>query len=168
MCGLEVKMPRKKGPDIRNGNWLFYDDQLLTTLLGVSATTLSRLTVVGPERLTEIIAESDDTIQAALEQLREQTMATSPNPKKSVGLAWIFAAKMVPKGPQMARGTVLREEAFDRTHSKTDYIGPADFLPSSRAYIEQTRTLGYASRLRLGLEGWSDVRDGGWLQIQPK
>jgi hypothetical protein len=160
-------MPRKQGPDIRNGNWLFYDDQLLTTLMGAVPATTHDLKVVSPGELADIISESDDIILTAMEALAQRARETSPNPKKSVAPAWIYTAKMVPAGSKMARGTVLSERAFDRQFSKVTFQNPRDFLPSSREYLERSSKLGYSARLLLDLGGWNAVRDGGWLQIQP-
>ena len=106
---------------------------------------------------------SGDSTEAGQKRERER----SPNPAKSVVPAWLFAAKMVPAGEKAARGTVLRERAFDRSIRQVSYSSRRDFLPGSRQYLERMQQIGYSARLLLNLGNWNEVRDGGWLQIQP-
>lgn len=159
-------MSRNKGPDIRFGNWLYHDGQPLTTLMGTVPATRSGLRVVSPGEFADIIGESGDIIQTALDSLEEKARATSPDSAKSVSRAWIYTAKMAPAGSKMARGSVLWERSFDRRFGQVAFQNPRDFLPSSREYLERSRKLGYSARLLLNVGNWDPVHDGGWLQIQ--
>lgn len=147
-------MPRKKGPDIRNGNWLFYNNQLLATPTGVTDATKEQLRTVGPEELQRIIAKSEDLIFTTL----------------TYG-AWLYTAKMVVNvdgSSEAARGNVLTADAYDEPFSRMAYYDINDFTETSRPYWQKMHALGiYSTRLLLGLDGWNEVYDGGWLQIQP-
>jgi|GEM_PF-6643980 len=159
-------MVRKIGSDIRNGNWLFYNDKLLGTPRSITKETDSSIIVVSPDELADILEQSTDIIFTAMEALHRKTQATSAEPEKPTRYGKLFMTKMVPAGIGQARGTGLTELAFDRRLSESEYNNPNDFTPEDRPYFEAVTALGYSAQLLINLGDWNAVRDGGWLQGQ--
>lgn len=159
-------MVRKIGPDIRNANWLFYNDKLLGTPRSIKKETESSLLAVSPDELADILEQSTDIIYTAMEALYRKAQSTSAEPEKPTHYGKLFMMKMVPAGIGQARGTGITELAFDRRHSQSEYNDPDDFTPEDRPYFEAVTALGYSAQLLINLGDWNAVRDGGWLQGQ--
>lgn len=104
-------MPRKKGPDICNGSWLFCDGQPLATQTGVTYTTKDKLRIVRPDELQGIIAESEDLIFTALAELRSRTAKQNSNARVEMG--WLHTAKMVPAGDSSVAASGVTRHGYD-------------------------------------------------------
>lgn len=157
---------RKKGPDVRNNNWLFYNNQLLASQTGITPSTEQAFKVVTPEEAADIITDGERQILDAIEQMYQQNRAKSPTPTSSVSYGWLNTIKIAPAGEGTSRGTALTASAYDRLFSETVFYDPHDLLPGNREYMELFVGMGYTARLLTAFAGWNEVRDGAWLQIQ--
>jgi len=156
-------MVRKRGLDVRNGNWVFYDDHLLAAESLLDAPTeiaKTKLEPVSPDQLGEIVSENESALRDAGDVLYQ----------KNGSYPWLHTVKLATYLDTFTTGLVAKAEAIDPAVDPamdTDYRRNL-IREVHYPYLDALENTAFTWRVPGRMQGWNETRDGLWLQIMPR